>query len=357
MKVLLGLSGGIDSAVSGYLLKQQGHEVEGASMIIWNDIEALPESKRREGLSNSCFSADIEEKKRKTEEVAARLGIKLHFIDCSDVFRREVLDNFKSEYLHGRTPNPCIVCNRAVKFGAMLERARESGIRFDKAATGHYARIDCIGGRHCLRKAVDEKKDQSYFLYRLSQSQLSEIMFPLGAYHKSEIREIDLREGFHGERQGESQDFYDGPYSDLIGMKPQEGRIVDLAGNILGHHEGFWNYTIGQRRGLGVAAPRALYVLAIRPQANEVVVGYEEDADSDVVRAADVNWVSAESLEGRRGLSAKIRSTGRSVGCEAGFEDGILTARFVSPVKAPTPGQSLVLYDSDGYVICGGTII
>lgn len=351
MRILLGLSGGIDSAVSTYLLRKQGHDVVGVNMMVWSEYGQMKASD-----ANSCFSPDREKQMAKVGALAEKLGVEVAFIDCSDAFRREVLDNFRSEYLHGRTPNPCVICNRKVKFGELVKKAEELGLKFDKVATGHYARIEEKNGRWCLRKAVDLKKDQSYFLYRLTQEQLSGILFPLGGYEKTQVREIDVAQGFHEEHQSESQDFYGGPYSDLLDAEPKEGLIVDLEGKVLGKHLGFWNYTIGQRKGLGIAAPRPLYVIGLDPEKNQVIVGFEESTDKSFVEADDVNWVSAASLDGLDDLSAKIRSTGQSMPCRVSFDNGVLKAEFFQKVKAPTPGQSLVVYDADGFVVCGGTI-
>jgi tRNA-specific 2-thiouridylase len=356
MKVVLLMSGGIDSAVSAYLLQKQGYDIAAVNMIVWSQHsgEAV------KGRKDSCFSPDKAAQMKRVGDLARRMGIEVTFIDCSQEFESEVLGNFRSEYMNGRTPNPCVICNRMVKFGALLDKARSAGIEWDMAATGHYARIDHIGDRFCLRRAVDELKDQSYFLYRLSQQQLSLIIFPLGGMLKTDVRKLDVAQGFHEEGQSESQDFYGGPYSDLLDAAPRPGDIVDLAGKVLGQHQGFWNYTIGQRKGLGIASPRPLYVLALRPESNEVVVGYEESTESASVRASDVNWVSiasADELAHCSGLKAKIRSAGKALPCTASFADGVLTAIFDQGVNAPTPGQSLVIYDEAGYVLCGGMII
>ncbi len=363
MKVLVGMSGGIDSSVAALLLKDAGHEVVGVTMTIWKEdlptAERLRKATAETGVKvNSCYSPDKSEDIETTKTICRQLGIEHFTLDCSDLYESTVLRNFRDEYLGGRTPNPCVWCNALVKFGAMVDYARQRGIEFDKFATGHYARVlhDTASGRWALRRAVDIKKDQTYFLYRLSQEQLSTVLFPLGEMTKDEVRKIDEKYGFHRPGQDESQDFYGGDYSDLLGVSSEQGNIVDTDGNILGRHEGVWHYTIGQRRGLGIAAPKPLYVLALRPAANEVVVGYEEDTYQRTVRAALVNWGVAETLDGDAPVMAKIRSTGEPRPATARLlSDGRLEAVFDEPVKAATPGQSLVLYRDDT-IVAGGII-
>lgn len=351
MKVLLCLSGGIDSSVSANLLLNKGFVVEGVNMMLWSENFSDKVSS-----SNSCFSPNKEEQQKKVSEVAKKIGIPVTFIDCSDVFEKEILSYFKDEYLSAHTPNPCIMCNPKVKFGTLIERAKDLGLVFDKIATGHYARIDEINGRFCLRRAKDLKKDQSYFLYRLNQKQLSSIIFPLGEMTKVEAREIDVKQGYHEDTQTESQDFYSGPYSDLLDIKPLPGDIVDLDGKVRGKHQGFWNYTIGQRKGLGIAAPRPLYVVELRAKENQVVVAEAEAVNMNEVRADNIVWGKVEELTNPISCFAKIRSTGEPQECVLEYKDGSLVANFVSDVKAAAPGQSLVAYDQDGYVLCGGII-
>ncbi|WP_320128053.1 tRNA 2-thiouridine(34) synthase MnmA [uncultured Sphaerochaeta sp.] len=352
MKVLVGMSGGIDSSVAAYLLKQMGHEVVAVTMTIWNGKADLPAPKK----SNSCFAPEKTEDLQKIKVICEKIGIEHQILDLSELYERVVLKNFQDEYLNGRTPNPCIWCNAKIKFGAMVEYAREKGLQFDKFATGHYARIVEKDGRYGIARAVDLKKDQSYFLYRLNQAQLSTIIFPLGEMLKEDVRKIDVEQGFHDVMQDESQDFYGGDYTDLLDVTNQNGNIVDSKGNILGKHEGIWHYTIGQRKGLGIAAERPLYVLALRPQSNEVVVGFEEEALQRSVTASNIVWGVVDKLEGFQLVQAKIRSTGYPSEAEVHQnEDGSLTAVFSEEIKAATNGQSLVLYDND-IILCGGII-
>ena len=352
MKVLLGMSGGIDSCVSAWLLKEQGFEVEGATMLLW---KRGTEKEGTEGR-NACFKADPSKLKNEVEELSKKLEISAHMIDLSDDFEKIVLKNFKSEYLSGRTPNPCVLCNKRIKFSLLLEKAKEMNLEFDKIATGHYARIEKKNKRYCLRKAVDKKKDQSYFLYQLTQQQLSKTIFPLGEMTKQEVREIDKTLNLHKEDQSESQDFYSGPYVDLLDVKPKEGNIITMESKILGHHDGFWNYTIGQRRGLKIAYPEPLYVLELRVATNEVVVGTKDEVDHKTVFANQINWVSIDKIDNPIKAFAKIRSTGSEKPGILSFDGERLSFEFENKQKAPTTGQSLVVYDEEGYILCGGII-
>ncbi|NLA98830.1 MAG: tRNA 2-thiouridine(34) synthase MnmA [Spirochaetales bacterium] len=353
MKVLVGMSGGIDSSVAAYLLKQQGHEVMGVTMTIWNKRSHLS----RPLNSTSCFAPDKTEDIRAIKKICEKIGIGHQVLELSDLFEEIVLSNFKAEYMDGRTPNPCVWCNAKIKFGAMVEYAMQSGLVFDRFATGHYARIVEQNGRYAVAKAVDLKKDQSYFLYRLNQEQLARTLFPLGGMTKEDVRKIDVAQGFHKVYQEESQDFYDGDYTDLLDISARQGNIVTKQGEVLGRHEGIWHYTIGQRKGLGIAAPRPLYVLELRADTNEVVVGFVEDTLHSTVTASDVGWSKVSSLEGVDVVPSKIRSTGDATEAKARQnDDGTITAIFSDEVKAATVGQSLVLYDGST-ILCGGIIV
>ncbi len=346
------MSGGIDSSVVAYTLKEQGHDITGVTMSVWKSdgkYQGNPDK-------NSCFSPDKSKDIAIAQRVCDQLGIELKVIDISDLYESVVLNDFRNEYLNGRTPNPCVWCNQKIKFGAMVDQMKKRGLDFDYFATGHYAQIVNIDGRFAVKRAVDDAKDQSYFLYRLSQQQLSHTLFPLGTLTKKEVREIDVKLGFHPEGQKESQDFYSGHYTDLLDTEPKTGNIVDTEGKILGTHSGMWNYTIGQRKGLGVSAPQALYVIALDPVKNEVVVGYEDKTSNYGVSASNIVWQAVESINEPIKATAKIRSTGYAVPCTVYMDScDNLCADFDVPVKAATCGQSLVVYKDD-VILCGGII-
>lgn len=354
MRVLVGLSGGIDSSVSAYLLKKAGYEVEGVTMLIWKKDSPYPAPVS----PTSCYSPARAEDKAEIAAFCSNLGIPYHVLDVSDLYESVVLENFRTEYMNARTPNPCVWCNQKIKFGCLVDEARRQGIVFDRFATGHYARItyDENSGRYELRKAKDPKKDQSYFLYRLSQDQLASTLFPLGDYLKTEVREIDEREGFHEPGQAESQDFYGGDYSDLIGQEDRPGDIVSTDGRVLGRHRGFWHYTIGQRRGLGIAAAAPLYVLELDSVNNRVIVGFKEEGGQSEADVSDVIWTSREDFLPDHVYKVKVRSTSRG-------EDAFVTKTgddsfhvcFLSPSRGVTAGQSCVVYDDD-LVVAGGII-
>lgn len=348
MKVLVGLSGGIDSSIAAYLLKKEGYEVEGITMLVWKEDAPYPAP---EG-ANSCYCPEKKEDLDRIREICGRIGIKHTVVDCSDRFEEQILGYFRSEYLSGRTPNPCIWCNRKIKFGAMVDYAREV-TSFDRFATGHYARITRRSdGRYELRKAVDLRKDQSYFLSRLSQEQLSTALFPLGDHTKAEIRKIDEALGFHEPGASESQDFYAGDYTDLLQVEDRPGRIVMTDGRVLGRHNGYWHYTIGQRRGLNVAYTEPLYVIALDAERNEVIVGTEGSTHSSSIYASDANYVSDEEFDDRI-YSVKIRSAAKGAPARVHAEGSGFRVGFLDYVKGAAPGQSAVVYDGDRVVASG----
>lgn len=351
MKILVGLSGGVDSATTALILKKQGHEVIGATMSIWGkDGMAL-----KSGHKGACYGPDEKEDIEEARKIATQLGMPYYVFDCVEEYERIVLENFKSEYIQGRTPNPCIWCNSLVKFGVLPHLARENGIDFDKFATGHYARVEKEGERYILKKGIDPKKDQSYFLYRLKQEQLSNIILPLGNYTKDEIRKIANEAGLIAADKPDSQDFYSGDYNELLGIEEVEGNIVDINGNILGTHKGIWNYTIGQRKGIGISSTSPLYVLELRKNSNEVVVGEADKTFKKSLIATNLNWIAVDNLNGEKRAQAKIRSTQTPTEVTIIPQDDKIEVVFDDLQKSIAIGQSVVLYDND--VVLGGGII
>ena len=354
-KAIIAMSGGVDSSVAALLTKESGDECIGATMKLYHNEDI---GVKRE---NTCCSLDDVEDAR---SVCYRMGIKFYVFNFSERFKEDVMDRFVDAYEHGCTPNPCIDCNRYLKFDKMFQRMRE--LEYDYIVTGHYARIeyDEEKGRYLLKKAVDDTKDQSYVLYMLTQEQLAHISLPLGGLRKTEVREIAEKNGFVNARKHDSQDICfvpDGDYAKFIeqytGRKSKPGEFVDTAGNVLGKHKGIIHYTVGQRKGLGLSLGHPVFVLEIRPETNEVVVGSNEESMSRYVRADQVNFMTVEDLTEPKRVWAKIRYNHRGAWCtvEKTGEDEILCT-FEEPQRAITPGQAVVLYDGE-YVLGGGTII
>lgn len=351
MKILVGLSGGVDSSVAALLLKQQGHKVIGATMSIWGKDGMAAKS----GHKNACYGPDEKEDIEQARAIAEQIGIPYHVFNCVEQYEKIVLENFKSEYIQGRTPNPCVWCNALVKFGVLPHMARLNGIEFDKFATGHYARVEKDGNRYLLKRGIAPHKDQSYFLYRLKQEQLSQIILPLGSYTKDEIRKIAKDGGLEVAEKPDSQDFYDGDYNELLGIEEKQGNIVDLDGKILGTHKGIWNYTIGQRKGVGISSTEPLYVLELRKDTNEVVIGPADKTFKKALKAVNMNWIGIEDLKEERTAQAKIRSTQQPTPVTIRPAENGAEVIFDELQKSIAIGQSVVLYDGD--VVLGGGVI
>lgn len=353
-KAIIAMSGGVDSSVAALLTKETGDECIGATMKLFHNEDI---GVKRE---KTCCSLDDVEDAR---NVCYRMGIRYYVFNFSERFKEDVMDRFVDAYEHGSTPNPCIDCNRYLKFDKMFQRMRE--LEYDYIVTGHYARVeyDEEKNRYLLKKAVDDTKDQSYVLYMLTQEQLAHISLPLGGLCKTEVREIAEKHGFVNARKHDSQDICfvpDGDYAKFIeqytGRKSIPGDFVDTEGNILGKHKGIIHYTLGQRRGLGIPAASRLYVCDISPKTNQVVLGNNEDLFHSELTATKVNLISCESLKEPMRLKAKIRYRHPEQEAVAWqTEDGVLHVRFDKPQRAITRGQAVVLYDGD--IVVGGGVI
>ena len=346
------MSGGVDSSVAAYLMREAGFDCVGVQMKLFENEDA--------GLSreSACCSLESAEDARR---VAFGLDMPFYVWNFSGEFRCEVIDRFAAAYAAGRTPNPCIDCNRYLKFGALLRRARTLG--FDALATGHYARVEKSGGQYLLKKAGDETKDQSYVLYMLSQAELSLLRLPLGELRKSETRQIAARQGFAVARKPDSQDLCFAPDGDYaaaaeraLGRAFAPGDFVDAEGRVLGRHAGIGRYTLGQRRGLGISNEAPLYVCGIEPAENRVVLGGPEALLSRTLEANDFNWIAGRAPDGPLRARAKVRyrqpeqpATVTPTGPDS------VRVVFDEAQRAITPGQIVVLYDGD-IVLGGGTI-
>ena len=353
-RVVVGMSGGVDSSVAAWLLKKQGYDVVGVTMQIWQDEE--PGLQEENG--GCCGLSAVEDARR----AAAALGIPYYVMNFKKEFRERVIDYFMEEYRMGRTPNPCIACNRYVKWEALLDRSLAIGA--DYIATGHYARVGRLeNGRYALRRGAALAKDQTYALYSLTQEQLKRTLMPVGEYSKDEIRKIAEEIGLSVASKPDSQDICfvpDGDYAAFIektsGQRPEPGNFVTSDGKVLGQHRGIIHYTVGQRKGLGLALGYPAFVLEIRPETNEVVIGTYEESLTKTLRAGSLSFMAAEDIRKPIRAFAKIRYNHKGAWCtvERTGEDEI-ACTFDEPVRAVTPGQAVVLYDGD-YVLGGGTI-
>lgn len=353
-RALIAMSGGVDSSVAAYLMKERGYDCLGVTMKLFHNEDAgIPRG-------HTCCSLDDVEDAR---SVAYALGIPYHVFNFSERFKEDVIDRFIAAYENGITPNPCIDCNRYLKFDKLYHRAKELG--YDCVATGHYARIerDAVSGRYLLKRALDREKDQSYVLYALSQEQLARTQFPLGGLTKQETRKIAETQGFVNARKHDSQDICfvrGGSYADFIegytGRAYPPGNFIDRKGRVLGRHRGIIRYTIGQRKGLGLSLPEPMYVCAVSPSDNTVTLGRESELYSRVLTAKDINLISLSRIENPLRVQAKVRYRQKEQWATViQIDADTLRVEFDEPQRAVTKGQSVVLYDGDT-VVGGGTI-
>ena len=354
MRALIAMSGGVDSSVAAQMMASRGYECVGCTMRLYeNDVVGMD-------LMDTCCSLENTQDARSVTE---KIGIPYHIVHYENLFRQEVIEPFIDEYLHGRTPNPCIECNRRLKFQHLYEKMKELGC--DLLVTGHYARVrfDEESGRYQLLKALDLAKDQSYVLYVLTQEQLAHVQFPLGEQDKHKTREIASESGFNNAQKHDSQDICfvpDGDYAGFIerysGKTCPAGDFVDADGNVLGRHKGIIHYTLGQRRGLGLPAAHRCYVTGIDPDSNTVTIGTNDDLMKTTLYARKVNLIAMDRIETPLRCSAKIRYRHKEQPCTVTQpEDDLLKVVFDEPQRAITPGQSVVLYDGD--VVLGGGVI
>lgn len=340
-KVLLGLSGGVDSTVAGFILKQQGYTVIGAT------LDLLP--------------CDNSETISSARAAAEQLGIEHRILDFKDAFKEKVIDNFVSCYLDGQTPNPCVECNRHIKFGLMADYAESEGI--DYIATGHYGKIEKAEGRYLLKKSDFSEKDQSYMLYTLSQKQLSRVLLPLQALSKEQVRKIAEEQGFLAAKKGDSQEICfikDDDYIRFLEENapalPAEGDFVDTKGNLLGRHGGFHKYTIGQRKGLGIALGKPVFVVDVDCERNRVVLGESGDEYFSKLVAKNVNFIPFDKLERPLPVECKVRYGTKSYPATVFPDgDGRVRVEFSEKARAVTRGQSVVFYDGD--LVVGGGVV
>jgi tRNA-specific 2-thiouridylase len=351
MRVVVAMSGGVDSSVAAALLAEQGHDVIGLSMQLYDQ-------RGEQGFGSCCTLDDLYDARR----VAASIGIPHYVLNFERQFQETVISNFVREYAAGRTPLPCAHCNSDLKFSTLLDRAR--GLGAEHVATGHYARVEHDGGRWLLRRSADRDKDQSYFLFSLTQEQLARAVIPVGGLQKPDVRAHARRLGLNVAEKPDSQEICfvpDGDYASFVERQAPAaataGAIVDSGGQVLGSHGGVHRFTVGQRKGLGVSAPAPLYVLKIDAPTATVTVGPRAALEQTTLTASDVNWISMEAPAAWTDVSAQIRHRHRPApGRVRALDDGRAALVFDEPQPAITPGQAVVFYDDD-VVVGGGWIL
>lgn len=351
-KVVIGMSGGVDSSVAAYLLKQQGYDVIGVTMQVWQQDDEYEE---KEG--GCCSLSAVNDARR----VADKLDIPFYVLNFRDIFKNKVIDYFVDEYIEGKTPNPCIACNKHIKFDELLRRSL--GLGADYVATGHYAKVINKNGRYLLEKSDDDKKDQTYALYNMTQYQLERTLMPCGEYSKDKIREIAKEIGLEVHNKKDSEeicfipDNNHGRYiKEVTDGKVKEGYFVDKEGNRLGKHKGIVYYTIGQRKGLGIAFGRPVFVIDINPMTNEIILGSEEEIFKTTLTAKDINFIPFENLIEPMEVQAKIRYSAKPAeAIITPLENGRVKVEFKEKQRAITKGQSVVFYDEN--IVIGGGVI
>jgi len=354
-RIVVAMSGGVDSSVTAALLKEQGHEVIGMTMQIWDYSTFTAD--HGESFGTCCSLDDVYDARR----VAETIGIPFYVVNFEKDFQRQVIDRFCDDYFAGRTPNPCVLCNQVLKFELLLRRARE--LEADALATGHYARILPEGEGYVLRKGLDPQKDQSYFLFTLTQAQMRRVLFPLGGMSKEEVRGHAARFDLQVAEKAESQDICFVPDGDYVrfleeerGRGGMDGEIVHVSGQVLGRHLGTYRYTIGQRRGLGIAWPQPLYVVGIDAENRRVVVGEQEHLAVAGLAVHGVNWSDGAAPDGPLRARCRIRYRQQEVPVLiTPLEGGRARVDFDQPQRGVTPGQAAVFYDGDK-VLGGGWI-
>ncbi len=352
--ILIAMSGGVDSSVATAILAQQGYKLAGITMSVWDG----PGGADGKSKSSCCSIDDADDARR----VAQKLGVPHYTMNVKSLFREKVIDYFTGEYMTGRTPNPCVLCNQVLKFDYLFEQGRKFGAV--KVATGHYARIGTFNGRKLILRGVDRSKDQSYFLFSIPNSRLNNIIFPLGRFSKLETRALAIKHGLNVAQKPESQEVCfipDNDYNEFIrtqtgGKDIGEGDIVDHNGAIIGHHKGYPFYTIGQRRGLGISAPEPKYVTRIEPEPNRIVVGNKSELYSKALLATSMTWhLPPEEIQ-KMDITARIRYRSEdSPAMVTPVGDDGATVEFEQPQLAITPGQAVVFYHGE-YVLGGGWI-